>query len=440
MEPSPSATHRPQADSEPSTMKIIRFSVLIAAALAVLPAKANSPWDLPPLRYSETAATDRIAKLAADSAALDDFKNRTPLEQLDTVLRLLEIPVESQILVFSKTSAQNPLIQPQNPRCIYFNDHSYIGYVPGGVIEIITQDPVLGAVFYLITPARGERAPVIQRDSASCFSCHGTTRTESAPGMVVRSVHTDQDGHLLLALGTSHIDHTSPIEERWGGYYVTGRSSLPHFGNRTFDEAKGRDFPRGKIELDSVAARIPGMLQRYPRETSDIVALMVLEHQCLVHNLINAAALEYRRAHWLGRALDPDGDPDAGSAGRVARHGAARIVDALLFKDEAGLGEDGVEGDAAYQKAFAARYPITADGRSLADFQLHSRLFKHACSYMVYSNAFASLPAGVKKPLIERLKERLGDGSEAADWINPIERGKIGRILEETLPAWSHSR
>jgi hypothetical protein len=98
-----------------------------------------------------------------------------------------------------------------------------------------------------------------------------------------------------------------------------------------------------------------------------------------------------------------------------------------------------VEGDPAFQKAFMARYPATADGRSLADFQLQSRLFKHACSYMVYSQAFASLPAGVRNPLIERLKERLGDGKEAAEWISPTERGKIIRILEETLPAWSQT-
>jgi hypothetical protein len=414
-----------------------RTLAILATAVLVIPTAANSPWDLPPLRYSESTATDRIAKLAEDPQALSELTNRTPLEQLTAVLALLKIPVESQVLVFSKTSAQNPLIHPHNPRGIYFNDHSYVGYVPGGMIEIITQDPVLGAVFYLFTLSRGERPPTIQRDTSSCFSCHGTTRTESAPGMVVRSVHTDADGHLLLALGSSHIDHTSPIEERWGGYYVTGRSSLPHFGNQTFDESRGRDFPRKKVEMDSVAEQIPGMLQRYPRDTSDIVALMVLEHQCRVHNLLNAGALEYRRAHWLARALDPEGDPDTGSAGRVAQSAATRIAEALLFKDEAKLGEDGVEGDLAFQEAFAARYPKSAEGRSLADFQLHSRLFKHQCSFMVYSQAFAALPAGVKSPLIHQLKELLGDGNGAAAWINPLERSKIVRILEDTLPDWN---
>lgn len=407
------------------------------AAMAGTGIAVADPWDQPPMRYSDTAATDRIARLAEDPAGRQAFTHRTPLEQLLAVLELLEIPVESQVLVFSKTSAQNQLIQPQNPRAIYFNDHSYVGYVPGGAIEIITQDPLLGAVFYLITPARGDRPPVIQRDSSSCLSCHGTTRTESVPGMVVRSVHPDSSGHLLLALGTSHIDHTSPIEERWGGYYVTGSSSLPHFGNQTFDESAGRDFPRLKVELDTVAERVPGMLQRYPRDSSDIIALMVLEHQCRVHNLMNAAAMEYRRAHWLGRILDPQADPDAGSAGRTAIHGANRIAEVLLFKDEARLGPDGVDGDPEYQKAFASRYPRTTDGRSLADFHLHSRLFRHACSYMVYSQAFEALPAGVKRPLINRLQELLGDVEEAAAWISPVERRKVAAILKETLPTWT---
>lgn len=410
----------------------------VALILWMLPGVggAVSPWDLPPMRYSDTAATDRIAELAGDAEALAEFREKKPLEQLRAVLELLEVPVESQVLVFSKTSAQNPLISPGNPRCIFFNDHSYVGYVPGGAIEVITQDAFLGAVFYLITPARGGEVPEIVRDSSSCFSCHGTTRTESAPGMVVRSVHPDADGQPLLALGTSHVDHTSPLTERWGGYYVTGSSSLAHFGNQTFDEGNGRDFERKKVELDTVAGRIPGMSQRYPRDTSDIVALMVLEHQCLVHNLLNAASLEYKRAHWLGLALDPQGDPDAGSAGRVAKSSAEKIVDAMLFKGEAGLGEDGVEGDPAFQDVVAERYPRTKDGRSLADFQLYRRLFKYQCSYMIYSNAFQALPERVRDEVFALLKERLGDGDGSAEWIGKADRRKIAGILEETVAGW----
>lgn len=410
-----------------------------ATALALMNgiACAAQPWELPPLRYFETPATDRLAKLAEKSGGGIPLTGETTLEQLRSLLDLLEIPVESQIMVFSKTSEQNPLIHPGNPRAIYFNDKAYVGYIPGGFIEVILQDPLLGLVFYLVeTKTDGARAE-LRRDKGGCMACHATTRTESVPGVLVRSVHTDDKGHLLLALGTSHIDHTSEIGERWGGYYVTGKSSLAHFGNQTFDMKLGRDFPRLKVELDSVAGRVPGVELRYPRATSDIVALMVIEHQCRIHNLLNAAAVEYRRAHWLGKSIDPSSDPDQGNAGRHAATAAARIAEMLLFKDEAELGEDGIDGDPAYQKAFTARYPRSPGGRSLADFQLHSRIFKHQCSFMVYSEAFDLLPPAVKLPLIEKLRELLSDGEAAADWIRPVERRKIVEILSDTLPAWN---
>ncbi len=416
-----------------------RISISATMALWVLGGAASGalPWELPPLRYAETEATDRLAKQAGKAAAGDWLAGGTPLERLLSLLGLLEIPVESQIMVFSKTSAQNMLIHPANPRSIYFNDHAYVGYVPGGKIEVIIHDPVLGMVFYLIETGSDGRPAILLRDNGSCMDCHATTRTESVPGVLVRSVHPGPDGHLLLALGTSHIDHTSVIEERWGGYYVTGRSSLAHFGNQTFDMTLGRDFPRMKVELKSVADRVPGVLRNYPRDTSDIVALMVLEHQCKVHNLFNAASVEYRRAYHLGKMIDPQSDPDLGSAGRYAASSAKTIAEILLFKGEAGLGEDGIEGDPAFQDAFTARYPKSSENHSLADFQLHTRIFKHPCSYMVYSPAFDALPPAVKRPLIARLRGLLGEGDEAADWIKPSERKKIVRILTETLPVWS---
>ncbi len=414
--------------------RFLAFAALAAAGLCTsAPAQTPMPWDLPPLRYSETPASGILATLAERPAGGDHpLAGKSPLGQLEALLGLLGIPPESQILVFSKTSAQNPRIGPRNPRCLYFNDYAYVGYVPGGQIEVITQDPELGAVFHLIDT--GDR-PVIRRDTSACFACHGTRRTEFVPGPLVRSVHPDVSGQPLLALGTSAVDHASPVEERWGGYYVTGRSSLPHFGNQTFDDSRGRDFPRRKVELDSVAGEVPGVEARYLRATSDIVALMVLDHQCRVHNLLNAAALGYRRARWMTAVLDPGADPEAGPAAKAAASAADALVDALLFKDEADLGE-GIEGDPAYQRVFENRYPRTADGRSLADFQLHKRLFKYRCSYMVYSPAFRHLPDGVRSAVLRRLRERLGTGGAAAPWIGRSEREKITAILAETLPGW----
>ena len=398
---------------------------------------ATDVWDLPPLRYSETASNDAIAKLAASAApGMVPFNGETPLDRLRFVLKLLDVPEESQILVFSKTSKQNSLIHPGNPRCLFFNENSYVGYVPGGSIEVITHDPVLGAIFYLIRAGNEANTLRITRETSSCLSCHGTARTESVPGVMVRSLFTDASGQPLFALGSFQIDHASPVRERWGGYYVTGQSSLPHLGNRIFEETPDRVFPETPLQLDSVNGKIDK--SRYLRSTSDIVALMVLEHQCQVHNMLAAASLNYRRMCWLQKSIDPHSRPDQGSAGRYADEVAARIVNLLLFENEAELGENGVEGDAAFQDAFISRHPKTKDGRSLADFNLYNRLFKHRCSYMVYSAAFRSLPDRIRQAVIRELHGVLNGNPTPENHpdLKSSERQRIASILAETLPGW----
>lgn len=414
-----------------------RFTVTFLA-LAICPAMAATDlWDLPPLRYSDTAASDPIARLAAEiGAGKRKLPAMNPLERLRFILKLLDVPEESQVLVYSKTSKQNALINPANPRCIFFNENSYVGYVPGGSMEVITSDTLLGSVYYLIE-AGDESEPLrISRDNSDCLSCHGTARTESVPGVLVRSVFPDAEGQPLLALGTFQIDHTSPLQERWGGYYVTGRSSLPHLGNRTYTDTQLREFPTDSPALETLDGKID--VSRYLRATSDIVALMVLEHQCLLHNQLVSAAMNYRRIHWLQKSLDPQGDPDAGSAGKHADESARRIVDLLLFENEAQLGENGIDGDPAFQEAFSRRFPKAADGRSLADFQLNDRLFKHRCSYMLYSQAFENLPPRVKSAVLARLKEVLAaePGPENHPQLKSSERRKISTILAATVPGY----
>ncbi len=419
-------------------MKRIRALAFCFTAWASGEARAAIDiWDLPPLRYSDSAATDPLALLAAGSpAGIAATDAKTPLERLRFVLRLLEIPEESQVLVFSKTSKQNPLIHPTNPRCLFFNENSYVGYVPGGDIEVITHDPVLGAVFYLVSAGTEPQTLRISRDTSQCLSCHGTARTQSVPGVLVRSVFPDSTGQPLFSLGSFLIDHGSPLRERWGGYYVTGHSSLPHLGNRTFEDTQERDFPDKPVLLETAAAKIDA--SRYLRATSDIVALMVLEHQCHMHNTLAAAAVNYRRMHWLQKSLDPAADPDQGAAGRYADEAAAGIVKLLLFEGEAALGDEGIDGDPAFQNAFLRRFPKTTDGRSLADFNLYDRIFKHRCSYMIYSAAFNSLPARIRSAVIEQLHGILNSDSSPLNHpdFKSASRRRIASILEETLPGW----
>jgi len=395
-------------------------------------AQRTDVWDLPPLRYSDTVATGRVTEIAKrlESGEIP-LRGKSPLEKLRFVLEELDVPESSQVLVFSKTSKQIDRIDPQNPRCLFFSENAYVGYVPGGAIEVIVHDAVLGPVFYLIE-LEGPQGLAIQRDTSDCLSCHGTTRTEGVPGVFVRSVFPDARGQALLALGSVTVTHETPIEERWGGYYVTGGSFHPHLGNRTFDESE--PVRPTKQDLTTLEGRIN--VGKYPRPTSDVVALVVLEHQCRVHNLLTAASVNYQRARFLAELVNPQADPDAGQAGRVADAAAEKVVDALLFKNEADLGE-GLEGERAFQDDYLLQFPKSSSGRSLADFKLYRRIFKYRCSCMVYSSAFEHLPSRVKRAVIGRLGEALSDGNEdIAPHLGRSEKKRIRKILSETLPAW----
>lgn len=395
-------------------------------------ASADDVWELPPIRYSESAP----ASPPGPALTGGDFADLGQVERVRRVLKSLSIPEESQILVFSKTSKQNDLISPGTPRALYFSENAYAGFVPGGMMEVALHDPLLGVVFYLVDLQNPTTLPLVHRETGDCLSCHGTARTEDVPGVLVRSVFPDADGRPMLAFGSSQVDASTPLASRWGGYYVTGHSSLPHFGNRVFREED--EVPVAELTtLENVTETIDA--SRYPRTTSDIVALMVLEHQCDLNNRMTAAAMRYRRTYWLGKLFDKSSDPDLATAGKLADEDAKEIVDRLLFKNEASIG-DGVEGDEAFQNAFTKRFPRTANGDSLADFHLASHLFKNRCSYMVYSQAFAQLPERVKSATIKRLRAVL-DGAEAQEefaYLKEPERQRISAILRETLPAFAN--
>ena len=388
-------------------------------------------WELPPVKYSDTVATDSIARLAAEwERNPASLRGRTPLERVREILAALKIPEASQILVYSKTSKQNALIHPGNPRALYFSLNCYCGYVPGGIVEVAVEDPQVGPVFYHIDVGNPAAPIRVERDTSDCLSCHATGRTENVPGLLVRSVFPDETGNPLLSLGSVTVNSTTPIADRWGGYYVTGRSKLPHLGNRTY--AENRSTAPAAFAWDDLHGKID--VTKYPRATSDIVALMVIEHQIQAHNLLTAGTMNYKRALYLARSLDPDAAADAGTPGRIAEDAAGRIVDCFLFVDEAGIGPDGVEGSDAFQREFRATIPQTADGESLADFQLNTRLFKNRCSFMVYSDAYRGLPDAVKSRVTAKLRAILEapPADDAHGHIKASERRRVLRILEAT--------
>ena len=199
--------------------------------------------------------------------------------------------MSSQVLVFSKTSLQVSRISPRTPRAVYFNDDVYVGWVQrGGVVELSAADPVLGGTFYSLKQEQAE-FPVLERETAHCLQCHGSTHTRRTPGHMVRSVYSDEGGLPVYRLGTFLNDDTSPFSERWGGWYVTGtHGSMRHMGNVWMD--KSSEAEQLNRDAGANVTDLSGLVNTGPYLTgdSDIVALMVLQHQTTMHNVLTAAS------------------------------------------------------------------------------------------------------------------------------------------------------
>ncbi|MFZ4766112.1 MAG: hypothetical protein ACOYMN_14270, partial [Roseimicrobium sp.] len=402
---------------------------------------AETPFE--PWRTSRDPVAKLYQRICQGTLKMDTSRPQAFLQQM---LHELDVPVASQVMVFSKTSLQNALITPQTPRVIYFSEEAYIGWCQGGIFELIGVDPVQGPQFYVMTfpYQKGEKVELLTSDN--CFNCHEGSRTNGVKGMLVRSVYTAEDGQPILSEGSFLSGHESPLSERWGGWYVTGHHGKEtHMGNViahetphgiTLDRARGANITSLEALVSTTA---------YLANTSDIVALMVLEHQCTMHNLITDAGKSTREAMARQRDLqkafgEPITDVPQGSAASVIRSHAEKLVKHMLFCEEYPLKNGGVEGGAAFQEAFRRNRAETKEGRSLKDFQLLTRLFKHRCSYMIYSKSFDALPAQVKTEFYTQLHRVLTDTDphEAFPHLSASERANILEIVLETkadLPA-----
>ncbi len=340
---------------------------------------------------------------------------------LDSVLKTLGIPKSSQVLVFSKTSLQRDRISPKTPRALYFNDDVYVGFIPGSLImEISAVDPKLGAVFYTLDQSKPKQPKFVRTDQ--CLECHAGSKSMGVPGHLVRSFETDDSGVVDLSSGISMVNHRTPFEERWGGWYVTGKhGEQTHRGNLMGAEARAKQ-ERQPNHLGNIT-NLNEFLEtsRYPEKGSDIVALMVLEHQTHMHNFITRLNYE--------------------STIQTARYGhinyITNIADAflkyMLFTEEAPI-KDGLQGSSTFTEDFESFGPSDSKGRSLRDFDLKKRIFKYPCSFLIYSKAFSELPVKTKEHLYRRLWEILTGKDESDDFANitPSTRRAILEILQET--------
>jgi hypothetical protein len=320
--------------------------------------------------------------------------------------------------VFSKTSFQSARIDPRNPRALYFNDDVQVGFVRGSnLLEVAALDPQQGVIFYSFDVTANP--PQFDRRDA-CLQCHLSPGTLGISGLLIASSYTDASGMPAFRGGQRITDHRTPFEDRWGGWYVTGT----HEGMRHLGNAVGHDSAHPELldmrdtqNLTSLSKKFDA--SGYLSPASDIVALMTLEHQTRMVNLMI-------RTGWEARIADPTAktqlDTDIES-----------LATYMLFADEASL-HGPVKGVSTFTKTFPQRGPRDRKGRSLRDFDLQRRLFKYPLSYMVYSEAFDALPEDVRERVYRRLYDVLTgrDQSQKFKRLSAEDRLAVLEILRDT--------
>jgi hypothetical protein len=346
------------------------------------------------------------------------FDARPGIGYLPALLRELDVPVESQLLVYSKTSLQQRLVTPDHPRVLYFNDRMAVGAVHEGVIEIAVQDAQQGAVFYTLETT--DNKPRLERQTM-CLGCHYSLASLGVPGFFTRSVPTAADGRTLPWLGNATVSHATPLVERWGGWFVTGDvGANEHLGNALLPDNRLQELPPIERAVPKdLRARFPsGYLTPY----SDVVAHLVFDHQLVMMNVLTRVGWDFRVALAENRDL-----------ATLART-IDEAVEYLLFAGEVTL--EPVRGTSGFAEMFSKLGPHDDRGRSLRELQLDGRLMRYPLSYLIYSSAFDGLPTEARDALYRRLWEVLSSGApgERYSHLSAADRAAIVEILIATKP------
>jgi hypothetical protein len=399
-------------------------ALILPGALVSASATDEIRYVDPPHHYWTRELRDPFTKFLRDQAATVPGGDEKAF--VKRLLAALEVPESSQLLVFSATSLQR-LVSPRHPRALYFNDQISVGWVPDGRIEVLSVDPEAGPVFYIMEPPSSDQ-PLRPERQERCLNCHSGLKAGRRPGFVFESVVINQQGGTLESHRDDEIGHVVPLANRFGGWHLTGSliTAAPH-ANRL------GQFVEGHLETwDNQPGRL-FKLDRYLRPSSDGLVHLVHEHQAGFVNRVTTAA--YR-----ARELAPRGTFDPASAAELKSlaHGLVRY---LLFAEEAPLPGGGIAGDPEFISDFLAGRRHAPDGASLRDFELKTRLFKHRCSYMIYTPQWAALPPPLKQEVYSELAAALKPDAPKEWAFLPVpEKQAIVSILTKTLedlpPGW----
>ena len=409
-----------------------------------LPVVALAMWQRPRATTGEpepapgpppTEAVGILQDQINSGAATLDYDEHSGYIQ--SVLKAFKIPVSSQGLVFGRNSFQLDLISPSSPRAVYFNDDVYIGYVQGGrFIEVASIDPKAGPVFYTLEQEKRNR-PVFVRETSNCLVCHDSGGN-GVPRLLVLSTINDLVGTAMGRIAYS-TDDTSPMKERFGGWYVTGTSGdQKHMGNAfapvrvgsirdVNNYVKTADLWTG-VNVTDLKSRFD--TTRYLTPHSDIVALMVLAHQTQVHNFISRAVFRVKEAM--------DANAPADELKTVVENYAEPIVQGMLFSGAEPLTSP-ITGTSGFTEEFSALGPRDSQGRSLRQLDLKTRLLRYPMSYLIYTESFDDMQGVIKDYVYRRFREILTgeDKTKEFSHLSAADRQAILEILKETKPAFA---
>jgi hypothetical protein len=403
--------------------------------------------EYPVIAYSGPATQNRVWRLQQQLQGGELKLDWEPkFGYLRSFLKALQIDPDSQSLVFSRTSLQVEHINARTPRAVYFNDDTYIGYVQDSpLIEVATIDAQKGSVFYAFENRQDEATPHIEREGGRCLSCHDTFSMTGGgvPRVMVMSSPVDYPADTRTHTSADETDDRTPIVERWGGWYITGSTGPQgHLGNLALREERAgeklRELQGKRLDLTSLAAWFD--TTRYLTDKSDVVALLVMEHQTALQNSLTR--INYKVRTVLSREGDASivtprtWDEVNPSDQKRLQQMMEPLLRGLFFQGAAPYAHR-IEGNSGFAERFAKLGPRDSAGRSLRDFDLATRLMRYRLSYSIYTEQFDALPQYaldyINARIVEVLQGRDTTGISAS--LPAAERKAIAEILIDTKPA-----
>ena len=176
-----------------SLLAVGLFVFLFASTRAVVDAQRSGTFmgspDDPAIKYSTAPLNNVVVdvnKKLQDGSITFSFDSRSGY--LRSALDALQLPLDSQLLVFSRVSLQGKRISDQNPRALFFNDRVALGWVRGGdLLEVAAYDESEGVVFYTLDQHAEDTATAPQfKRSFVCLGCHARDRNCSGTAHVGR--------------------------------------------------------------------------------------------------------------------------------------------------------------------------------------------------------------------------------------------------------------